>query len=314
MKIACIGNLTFDYVVSNNKFIDEGLRNNFDDVVYNIGGPAFNAASVISKFGKNVDFYGKIGNDIFGNYIINTIKNDNINIDHLKMSNESTTPFSFIIINTLNNTRTICTVRKSIDFNNSRLDNNYDNNYDYILTDGKYYCDTLKLIKNNPNAITIIDAGRSNKNVIELCKVIKIIICSEDFANNVTGLKTSDNYKAVYLKLKKLFPHALGIVITVGENGYIYEKDGLILNNKAYKTDLPAIDTNGAGDIFHGAFTYSLSNGNDFYSSLEFANITASLSTTKKGGRDSCPDLDEVNKRFKLQNKELIKKNNDMAS
>ena len=32
----------------------------------------------------------------------------------------------------------------------------------------------------------------------------------------------------------------------------------------------------------------------NYYDSLKFANITASLSTTKHGGRKSCPELQEV--------------------
>ena len=98
----------------------------------------------------------------------------------------------------------------------------------------------------------------------------------------------------VFNKLKERFPDALGITITVGEKGYICEKDGIVLAIPAFDSGLPAIDTNCAGDIFHGAFTHALANGYDYYESLKFANITASLSTTKSGGKDSCPSLDEI--------------------
>ena len=82
----------------------------------------------------------------------------------------------------------------------------------------------------------------------------------------------------------------------------------------AYNPTEPIIETTGAGDIFHGAFTHAIANGYSFHESLEFANITASLSTTKKGARYSCPSLKTVleifNKKYGQDNdnpKKLIK-------
>ena len=297
MKIACIGNAVFDCVVSKDAFISEGLRNNFDNVMFNVGGPALNAASVIKRFGNDVDLYGSLGNDQFGNFIINTLHNENIDTKNIKISKDIVTPLSFIIINKNKNTRTICSLANKKDYVNSKIGiDNCPLNYDYILTDGKYFEDSLKLIRNNPQAVTIIDAGRVNENVLKLCQIVNYIICSEDFATNLTKIEIKDDTDKVkaHTKLKQLFPQATKIVITIGENGYIFEKDGIVYNNNAYKTDKPTIDTNGAGDIFHGAFTYALSSGFDFYDSLEFSNITASLSTTKRGGKDSCPSLEEV--------------------
>ena len=312
MKIACIGNAVYDVIVIGEEFIIEDERNSFNNATFAAGGPALVAASTIKKFGVDVDFYGRIGNDENGKFIINALKDDKINIKNLKVSNLVFTPFSFIIINSSKNSRTINSVRPPEDYKNPKIGfSNYGNDYDYILTDGKYPYDTLNLIKNNPKATTIIDAGRNNAGVLKLCEVVNYIICSEDFANKVTKIEIGDNLEnkeLVYLKLKELFPNAKGIAITVGKNGYIYEKDGFILSNKPYLTEKKVIDTNGAGDIFHGAFTYALSSGYDYYQSLKFANITASLSTTKIGGRNSCPNLEEVQNIFNKNHEGFVKK------
>lgn len=297
MKIACIGNATFDMTVSGNKFIKEGVRNSYTNATFTAGGPASNAASVLGKYGSNVDFYGQIGNDTNGNFVYEEMLKENINLKHLNITNNSLTPFSFIINNTTNSTRTICSVRSEIDYLKSNIESiEYDNDYDYILTDGKYVDNTKELFGKNPKAIKIIDAGRVNKGVIELCHKVDYIICSEDFASEVTSvdIESGLNDEIGYLKLKEIFTKAKGIVITVGKRGYICEKDNQVITKPAYDSGMKAIDTNAAGDIFHGAFTYAISNGYDYYESLEFANITASLSTTKVGGRKSIPELEEV--------------------
>ena len=297
MKIACIGNATFDMTVSGDKFIKEGVRNSYTNATFTAGGPASNAASVISKFGGNVDFYGQIGNDVNGRFVYEEMLNENINLKHLKVNDKLLTPFSFIIINTSNNTRTICPVRSKVDFVKPNIEDfSYEKDYDYILTDGKYVDNSIKLIENNPNAITIIDAGRVNEGVIKLCHKVDYIICSADFASKVTGIDIESGlYDEIgYRKMKEIFKDAKGIVITVGKRGYICEKDGQVITNPAYDSGMRVVDTNAAGDIFHGAFTYALASGYDYYESLEFANVTASLSTTKSGGRKSIPEYEEV--------------------
>ena len=312
MKIACIGNAVYDCTVSGDGFISEGIRNTYTNANFNAGGPAFNAASVIKRFGGDVDFYGRVGNDEFGKYIVNTLINEKINISNIQISNNIQTPFSFVIINKLNSSRTISVIRSPEDLLGAKIDiKSFRNDYDYILTDGKYAEDSINLINNNPNAISIIDAGRVNKDVINVCKNVDYIICSEDFANGVTKEKINNDYlnnKNIFLKLKSKFPKSKGIVITIGKNGYIFEKNDNVLIKEAYNSGKPSVDTNCAGDIFHGAFTYAISNGYDFFDSLEFANITASLSTTRVGGRDSCPNLYEVKEILNKKDEILIKK------
>ena len=311
MKGASIGNSVVDDTVSSNKFIVEDERNSFFSSDITPGGPACNAASVIKKFGTEVDFYGQVGNDIYGRYSEEKLLEERIDISHLKFSDSIKTPHSFIIINTANKTRTINTVRDKADYFNPSIQNfDYENDYDFILTDGKYPKESIELIKNNPQAFSVIDAGRVNDGVIEVCNNVDYIICSQAFAQGISKTKYTDdclddfkNFK----HMKETFPNATGIAITIGEKGYICEKDNEIVNFPAYEPKSPVIDTNAAGDIFHGAFTYAMANGYNYYQSLEFANVTASLSTTKSGGRYSCPTLEEVEKVLEETNR-FVKK------
>jgi Sugar kinases, ribokinase family len=48
------------------------------------------------------------------------------------------------------------------------------------------------------------------------------------------------------------------------------------------------VDSTGAGDIFHGAFTYGLINGFSIEKCVAFANIAGGLSCTKMGGDFQC--------------------------
>lgn len=299
MNIACIGNVVYDFVVFTDKFVKENTKASYSKTNVNTGGPACNAACILNRYGNHVDFYGQIGKDGFGKEVYSKLCSEGLNLNYLAVSEDIMTPFSFVIVNTENASRTINSVRSPQDLENAKINNfSYRTDYDYILTDGKYAEDSISLIRDNPKAISIIDAGRWDEGILKLCENVDFIICSEEFASNVTGIDINHNYlndAKVYNKLKERFPDVTGIAITVGKYGYIYEEDGIILNIPCYDPGMPSIDTNCAGDIFHAAFTHALAQGKYYPDALEFANVVASISTTRVGGKDSCPSLDEVN-------------------
>jgi sugar/nucleoside kinase (ribokinase family) len=55
-----------------------------------------------------------------------------------------------------------------------------------------------------------------------------------------------------------------------------------------------AIDSLGAGDAFHGAFTLALAEGRDLVDAMRFASATAALKCTKFGGASGAPQRAEV--------------------
>ena len=247
-KIAIIGNVTQDETISKEGFIKEDTRNNFVGINYNSGGPAANAACVVSRFGSKVDFYGQIGNDPAGDFVYKEMKKErNINLKYLNRTNNIMTPVSHIIINVKDNTRTINTARSLSDYEHPKIDKfKFKKGYDYILTDGKYVDDSIELISENKNAKSVIDAGRVNDGILKLCYYIDYIICSEDFANGVTNMKINDSHEnniKIYQKVKNLFPKADGIAITIGKNGYICEKEENIIVIPPYKTKEKVIDS-----------------------------------------------------------------------
>ena len=66
-----------------------------------------------------------------------------------------------------------------------------------------------------------------------------------------------------------------------------------------------AIDSNGSGDVFHGAFAYALTQGYDFYKACVFSSGVSALKCTKVGARTGVPTFDEVIKFLKENSYEL---------
>ena len=195
-KIACIGNAVYDITVSSNKPLVEGVRNSFSGAGFTAGGPASNAASVIARYGSPVDFYGRVGKDLNGQFVYNKMQSENINSEHLYVSDDVMTPFSFVILNTSADTRTICTVRYEIDYGTPKIGNvQYGTEYDYILTDGKYVEETIEL---NGETTKVINKEAYNH-------LTQILECTSTYISSNNEYKDSIKLRYTYpLELKRL--------------------------------------------------------------------------------------------------------------
>ncbi|KRA99485.1 hypothetical protein ASD83_02915 [Devosia sp. Root685] len=88
--------------------------------------------------------------------------------------------------------------------------------------------------------------------------------------------------------------HCRGVVaVTDGEHGFFWLDGDVVRNVPAFP--VVAIDTNGAGDIFHGAYTLGLAEGLDVERAARFAGATAALKCARGSGWESIPDRAAVN-------------------
>lgn len=290
MKIVCIGLASYDITIPLEEFPLENTKTRVKQLITCGGGPASNAAYLLGKWGEDVYFLGVVGNDHQGKFIKQEFEEVNVNTKYLELNDSFKTPLAHIIANTEKGTRTILTYREKQMMKKVSLDFEPD----IILMDGQEFEMSLELIKKYPNAIKVIDAGRCKREILELCTLCDYVVCSKDFAEKVSNIKfDSENintFKDIYIKLKNIFQS--NIIITLEDKGCMYEDNGKIkiLSSLKVKTK----DSTGAGDIFHGAFVYSLAHNYSLEKALKIANVAGAMSCTKIGGRYSVPNKEEV--------------------
>ena len=292
MKTLCIGHSSWDMTVPVDDYPVENTKYRFSEKYSAGGGPASNAAYLLGKWGIETVIATTIGSDDFGTKIKKEFQDIKVNTEYIETNYEKETSFSFILINKKNGSRTVFNVATE---HPALKKLNYDFTPDIIFTDGHDYGATQNAISKYQNAISVIDAGRITPELLELCKYIKYIVCSKGFAETVTGMKFDFNNPQslvnIYTKLQDKYPNS-NLTITLEEHGCLYTSGNEIKIMPGLK--LTPVDTTGAGDIFHGAFTYGLANGFDMDKIVTFANIAAGLSVTKMGSRLSIPSLSEV--------------------
>ncbi len=292
MKVLCIGHSSWDITVPVDDYPTENVKYRFNEKYAAGGGPAGNAAYLLGKWGVDTVIATSIGSDDYGTKIKKEFQSVNVNTDYVETSYEKDTSFSFILVNKKNGSRTVFNVT-SEHLPLKKL--TYEFTPDIILTDGHDYATSQNAISKYPHAISVIDAGRPVQEVIELCKYIKYIVCSKEFAETVTGLKMDFNNPQtlvnVYTKLQNKYPNS-NIVITLESHGALYQVNNQIKIMPGLKCNV--VDTTGAGDTFHGAFVYGLANNFDMEKVITLANIAAGLSVQKMGSRLAIPALSDV--------------------
>lgn len=290
MKVLCIGHAAYDITTPVEDYPKENTKNRVHSRIECGGGPAGNAAYLLGKWGVETYFAGIVGDDLYGNRIKEEYNVVGVNSEYLQISNKHTTTSSYIIANRANGSRTILTYRPS---DMKMEDVNINIKPDIILLDGQEPVISEKVLKENPNAISIIDAGRDRKEIRDLCKMVTYVVCSKDFAELVSGISIYENDSLDYAFKKLEEEFNTTIIITLEATGCAYRnKEGIVEIVPSVK--VKSIDSTGAGDIFHGAFTYGISQNWDLPDILRFSNITGAMSVTRIGGRNSIFELNEI--------------------
>lgn len=303
MTILSIGRTSYDITCPVDEYPIEGTKYLLNEKIESGGGTAANVAYLLGKWGETSYFAGVVGSDDYGSQIRKELEQVMVKTELIENSYEVGTPVSVVLVNKKNGTRTRFDIVSTTQPQLKKYE--YTLSPDVIFTDGKEYSATINALNRFPKAVSVLDAGRVDRDLLELCKYVKYIVCSKGFAETVSGLKIDYNNSTtlvqVYKKLKDRYPNN-NIVITLENMGAMYSYNGEIKIMPGIKTKV--VDPSCAGDIFHGAFVYCLANGFDLEKTITYSNIAAGLSVGKMGGRTSIPNLKEVinyyNQKFKI--------------
>ena len=93
--------------------------------------------------------------------------------------------------------------------------------------------------------------------------------------------------------LRRISPGRDGfLAVTDGHKGVFTRQNGIEAHYAAFKVDV--VDTLGAGDTWHGAFTLALAEGQEISAAIRFASAAAAIKCTREGGPLGAPTRSEL--------------------
>lgn len=284
-NIYVIGSMSVDLVTEMDRAPKKGetiLGSNF---FMTLGGKGANQAVAASRLGGSVYMVGCVGDDQFGQMILNNFKDNDVNIDHVETIPHTASGTATILLSDYDNSIIVVpsanhhlTV-ESVDSVLAKLTTE-----DIVVLQNEIPLEVIEHTINycyeanirviyNPAPYIDIDRALLNKTTY--------------FTPNETEVE--ELFGKDYRELIADFKNQM--IVTVGSEGAVYFDEELVAI-QANKTEV--VDTTGAGDTFNGALAVAISEGMTLDNALQFSNKAAGISVTGLGAQGGMPYRKEL--------------------
>lgn len=286
--ITVIGSMNMDLVTNTKKIPAQGETVIGDFFKMVPGGKGANQAIAAARLGGHVQFIGRVGDDQFGQELINLLYNETIYLTNVEPVTHISTGVATIILSEGDN-RIIVTPGAN----------------DYVDV---AYLERLKeqILQSDLVLLQFEIPLPSIKYILNLCSENNIpVIVNPAPARD---LEMEDWLKATYItpnetEVSELFGGLEGVnnhlisqklVITLGKEGASFIENETIQCIPGFS--VPVTDTTGAGDTFNGALAVAITEGFPMKEAVKFANGAAALSVQKFGAQGGMPTREELEK------------------
>jgi sulfofructose kinase len=291
-RILCIGIPVRDLTFRIQELPERGFKVNashFDEIC---GGNALNAAIGIARLGARASICGPMGDarETSTRFIFEKLAHEGIDTKDLVHMPGLVTPISNIMIDP-SGERTIVTFRDPELWKVSLPDTDMLlEDCDAILTESRCaeFCTDLCAEARRRGIPVIVDVDRTMSLREGLLTASSHLVFSSEALQSTAGVS---NDADALLKIAKLTPSFLAG--TQGPQGTLWLDDDQTLQ-KTPAFPVHTVDTLGAGDVFHGAFTLAITEKQDLRQALRFASAAAALKCTRFGGAYAAPQRAEV--------------------
>ncbi len=328
--VLCLGEMLIDFTSASVSASGSRL---FEQ---NAGGAPANVACALSRLGSTAFFCGKVGKDMFGDYLKVILQSEGVDPGFLVQDDEAPTTLAFVSLQD-NGEREFSFVRNP--GADTRLEYR-DVPLEVLRNASVLHFGTLSLT-HEPSAGTLIkaiDVARENgvltsidinlrpdlwsdldqayasiHGILPKCDLVKMSYEELLFTVEGTNGSTSGDVRTRAEAVLKRYPGVLLLAVTMGGEGsqVFYRSEA---GSQASSICVPAhrvtvVDSTGAGDSYvagllhsilnHSSFPAFLSSSTAVQDAVEFASAAAALSVTKRGAIAAMPYAEEVQEQIK---------------
>jgi sugar/nucleoside kinase (ribokinase family) len=290
-SILCAGGAVQDIVMRVDAFPAAGAKVQASDFVITVGGQAGNAAIAVARLGARTLYSGALGDvtDRIANEIVAHLEREGIDCSGALRVAGALTSVSLIMIDRIGE-KIIATRRggglsEAVPPDPAALVAKAD----AVLLDNRYPNFVAPILRaaQARGIPRVLDLDGPTTFDDHLLTGSTHVISSTEALSGTTGLLDPA------AGLRKLGEHYRGfLAVTNGPDGVYWLENGAVRHMDAFQVQ--AIDTLGAGDTFHGAFTLRLVETRDEIEAMRFASAAAALKCTRFGGLMGAATRSEV--------------------
>jgi sulfofructose kinase len=284
-KIVCVGLACLDYLFKVPELPNGGGKFFADHYVAAPGGPAAVASLAIASLGHKAIFLGRLGDDQVGHDLIRHLSIRGVDASRVRLVAGQASQVSSVVVDRFGERQIINHSSSQLDPDPSWLPEEVIADADFLLTDVRWPAGAAAALSmgRRYGVPSLIDADIAPVDISKLVGMAKYAIFSERGLEMVSkendlekGLKAVERDSGVWA------------AVTAGERGSYWLEEGRIRSCPVER--IQAVDTCGAGDVFHGAFAVAMVEKMGIAQAMRFAGVTAALKCLKFGGSLGTPD------------------------
>jgi sugar/nucleoside kinase (ribokinase family) len=263
------------------------------------GGGAVNTSSALARMGLDVTVYTKIGGDLMGRFLLEELAACGVNTSRVLVSENESTPFTFVGIHPGGNRTFIHTPGANLTFGLADLDLDSLLDTQFLLYQDFWILPSL----DGPDAASLLAEAR-RRGVVTLLD--ECWGAGPDWAKLAPVLQQCDYVIPSYDDMLFLYPDrspediarivldegAGVVVVKMGAEGCLVAADGRCEQVPAF--DVPVVDTTGAGDCWDAGFVAGLADGLDVVTSARLGCACAGFCVQNVGGSAGIPRYADV--------------------
>lgn len=299
MTIAVVGSSNFDFAAKVAKLPTQGQTVVSHNYRTGPGGKGCNQAFAVARLGVPPIFISKIGDDLLGRQLLETLTLEGLDTTNMVIANEAQTGIALISIDDAG--ENMITVVGGANMTMSRSDLHERQaclrDCDYLLL--QLECPVvavdcaIKYAREGQAKIILDPAPVADLVVMrDLLALTNIVTPNQSECRALTGIAPIDEHsaRAASDKLHEMGPET--VVLKMGGAGAFYSSNGQTGMVPGFNVN--TIDTVGAGDCFNGGLAVALHGGQSLHDAVGFACATGALATTSEGAADAAPLLEDV--------------------
>lgn len=280
------------------KFPEPGTKVAASDFIITGGGCAANAAVAATRLNARAGFAGPLGgeNDDVSNRILADLKAEGVDCGGVVRLDGGSASVSLILLDAQGE-KAIAT-RRGVGLNHllPRDPDGLVKDADAVLIDNRFpeFVTAVSRAAQAHDIPVVIDLDLATRPDDPLLALGTHVIASSE------ALRATCECDDPGAGLKRLAVHVPGfLAVTEGANGVTWLEGSDLKHMPAFA--ITAVDTLGAGDVFHAGFALALAEGRDLTGALHFACAAAALKCTRFGGANGAPKRAEVDAFLKQQ-------------
>ena len=301
IDIAIIGECLIE-LTSNGSLAESSTLNKY------FGGDTVTTAVAVARMGGKASYITKVGNDGFSEFILSSLKKENIDTSLIKTNDEQNG--MYIIANTQDKKELLYYKRKTAatKLNIEDIPEDFIKQVKLLYSTGivqslsassrELVRESFRIARENevltaydPNFTSCFMSSEDTKDLLEeIVDYTDVIILS--LKGDAVRLYGIDSIEQI---IKHLWDRGVKTVVIKShiDNGYYTGYNGNISFTEFYNTS-KAIDVTASGDVFNGGFLYAITNGYQPHEATKFASVVSGLQTQNYGAIQSIPYLKTV--------------------